>query len=179
MLGWLMTDELIRIWKESLVAWYRYNSAATVTIYYDPADIQTRHLRNAATTNRGPVDRRTDGRTCIECAGRDRYGCSFAKFSEQAVGKFVWTLGLCWVLLWTTPFCINMSKLVSSVEWLADWAYVNTACSYGDKKGPSARAGCLSLTALNGFLRRNSVSLVFTYVHQLYRFVSITTGQRL
>jgi len=30
----------------------------------------------------------TDGRTCIECAGGEIYGCSSAKFSEQAVGKF-------------------------------------------------------------------------------------------
>jgi len=39
---------------------YRYNSAAAIMVYCDPADIQTWHLPNAATPNRGPVDRRTD-----------------------------------------------------------------------------------------------------------------------
>ena len=46
----------------------------------------------------------TDGRTCIECAGRESYSCSNAKFSEQVVGEFVWILGLCWVWLWRGPF---------------------------------------------------------------------------
>jgi len=37
----------------------------------------------------------TDGRTCIECAGRESYRCcSSEKFSEQAVGEFVRILGL-------------------------------------------------------------------------------------
>jgi len=95
----------------------------------------------------------TDGRTDMHwmCRRRD-IRLQFCEIFWTGCGEVCLNLGLCWVWLWTTPFCINMSKLVSPVEWLADWAYVNTAYSYGDKKGSSARAGFLSLTALNGFL---------------------------